>query len=88
MTEATGYTDSLGVEILIGDRVTITSWGHPVRLTDCGRTAVVEGLNQAGNLRLSNEYGIDQIARGRGVRPGYVLVARRDGAQGHEGNAR
>lgn len=84
----TGHTDSLGVEILVGDTVTVASWGSPVRLTDTGRRATVTGVNRAGNLTLdTHDNSADPIANGRGVRPGYVLVARRDGAQGHEGNA-
>lgn len=84
----TGYTDTLGVEVLVGDTVTITAWGAPVRLTDTGRRATVTGVNRAGNLTLDGGplHAHDPIANGRGVRPGYVTVARRDGAPGHEGN--
>ena len=83
----TGYTDSLGVDILVGDTVTSSSWGAPVRLTDTGRRATVIGVNRAGNLVLDDpSEPLNPIAGGRGVRPGYVLVARRDGERGHEGN--
>lgn len=87
----TGRDDTLGVRIMVGDVVTITAWGAPVRLIDTGRRAQITGVNRAGNLILdSAPFGDahDPIARGRAVRPGYVAVARRDGAPGHEGNAR
>lgn len=85
----TGYTDSLGTDILIGDTVVIASWGAPVRLCDTGRRAVVTGVNRAGNLVLDSAAGgnaHDPIANGKGVRPGHCIVARRDGEPGYEGN--
>lgn len=85
---ATGLTDSLGVEFLIGDTVTVSAWGGSVRLADTGRRAVVTGVTAARNLVLDTlqAFGDDPIANGRSVRPGCLLVARRDGTPGHEGN--
>lgn len=79
-------TDTLGVTILAGDTVTVIAWGSPVRLTDTGRRATVTGITRAGNVQLADDPYGDHIARGRAVSPGMLAVARRDGAQGHEGN--
>lgn len=84
---ATGLTDSLGVEFLIGDTVTVSAWGGSVRLGDVNRRAVVVGVTAARNLVLETLQAFgDPIANGRSVRPGCLLVARRDGTLGHEGN--
>lgn len=77
----TGHTDSLGVEILVGDTVTVASWGDGVRLADVGHRFLVTGLSRAKNLTHDTD-----VADGRAVRPGNVLVARRDGTPGHQGN--
>ena len=82
-------TDSLGVEFRVGDTVTVSAWGAPVRLIDTGRRAEVAGFTRSGNIRLREltpAAAADPIARGLAVRPGCLLVARRDGAPGHEGN--
>lgn len=79
-------TDTLGVTIEVGDTVTVTSWGAPVRLVDTGRRALVVGFTRSGNVHLLAEYS-DAIANGRAVSPGMLAVARRDGQPGHEGNA-
>jgi len=79
--------DTLGVPVLIGDTVTVTAWGDPVRLVDVGRTARVVAVNRHGRLSLDCGTDPDPIARGRAVSPGCLAVARRDGKAGHEGNA-
>lgn len=81
--------DALNVEILPGDTVTVIAYGAPVRLIDTGRRATVSGFTASGNIRLAETGAAawDPIARGRAVRPGVLAVARRDGAQGYEGNA-
>jgi hypothetical protein len=81
-------TDCLGVEILPGDTVMVSSWGGNVRLTDVGRSAAVTGFTAAGNVRLDDARGegVGFIARGTAVRPACLIVARRDGQPGHEGN--
>jgi hypothetical protein len=79
--------DTLGVFILPGDTVRVIAWGAPVRVTDVGAVARVVGFTRAGNVRLDCGSNPDPIARGRAVSPGYLAVARRDGAPGHEGNA-
>jgi hypothetical protein len=86
--EPLGQVDCLGVVILRGDIVRVTSWGHPVRLTDTGRVARVLGVNSRGRIVLVREGATDPdpIARGRAVDPGMLAVARRDGQPGHEGN--
>lgn len=79
--------DNFGVEIVPGDTVTVIAWGAPVRLIDTGRRAKVAGLTARGNVILgAQDNDHDPIARGLSVRPGYLAVARRDGAMGHEGN--
>lgn len=80
--------DTLGVEIVVGDRVRVTGWGAPVRLADVGRAADVVGFTRAGNVVLSDAHtAYDPIARGRAVSPGMLGVLRRDGAfDGYEGN--
>ncbi len=84
----TGVTDSLGVEFRVGDWVTISAWGHPVRLADVGREAQVLGFSPTHRLVLdSTVYAPDLIARGRAVPASCALVQRRDGRRGHEGNA-
>lgn len=84
---STTPTDTLGVPVGIGDTVTVTSWGAPVRLVDTGRKAKVVGFTRTGNVVLEDlDHPHDPIARGRAVRPGYLAVARRDGLPGHEGN--
>lgn len=81
--------DNLGVEFRVGDTVVVSAWGAPVRLTDTGRRATVIGFTPAGNVRLDGApfgHAHDPIAGGRAVRPGCLIVARRDGASGYEGN--
>lgn len=78
--------DTLGVPIHVYDRVTVTAWGHPIRLADTGRTAVVVGFTAHRNVKLAAD-GDDPIARGRAVSPGCLAVTRRDGQPGYEGNA-
>lgn len=77
--------DTFGVQIQPGDVVTVIAYGAPVRLVDTGRRATVTGFTHLGNVVLDDPHS-DPIARGRAVRPGLLAVARRDGAQGHEGN--
>ena len=85
-------TDSLGVEIRVGDVVRVLAWGAPVRLTDTGRTAVVEGFTAHGNVCLAvSAHDSDPIARGRAVSPGCLGVLDRSDrhnpvAAGYEGN--
>lgn len=86
MTTTTTIADSLGTEILIGDTVIINAWGAPVRLIDTGKRARVTAITPRGNLILDDLGHPEGIANGRSVRPGYVAVARRDGAPGLEGN--
>lgn len=81
MSTKTGFTDSLGVEILVGDTVTVSGWGWNVRLADVGHRFVVTGVTWAGNLTHDSD-----VADGFTVHPSCVLVARRDGSTGHEGN--
>jgi hypothetical protein len=71
-------TDALGVTLRVGDTVTVLHWGGNVRLSDCGRRAVLRGWNRANFLILD---GFD-----KGVPTHAVAVARRDGLPGHEGN--
>jgi hypothetical protein len=80
-------TDTLGVPIVIGDTVTVTAYGSPIRLIDTGRRATVTGFTRTGNVTLLDPTP-DPVARGRAVRPGCLAVARRDGTPGHEGNVR
>jgi len=79
---STGLRDNLGVDILVGDRVMVTSWGGRIRLNDVRRVVVVRGRTPRGNLRH------DCIAPGdlATLPPGYVQVMRRDGTRGFEGN--
>jgi hypothetical protein len=87
-------TDALGVDARVGDTVTIGVWGgHGVRKMDVGRRAVVEGFGRPrpdGTARLILAHPGDgepsPIARGEHEPVTYVLVARRDGQPGHEGN--
>ena len=87
-------TDNFGVAIEVGDAVRILSWGAPVRLIDCGRTADVVGFTRTGNVILDGApYGhaVDRIAGGRAVRPGHLGVLDRSDkdnpyAAGYEGN--
>ena len=81
----TAPKDTLGVEFRVGDVVTVTAWGHPVRLVDTGRTATVTGFTASGRVKLDDPVS-DPIARGRAVPGSCLAVARRDGATGHEGN--
>jgi hypothetical protein len=74
--------DALGVEVRVGDTVTVTAWGAPVRLSDVGRRSEVTGATAQGRLVLLD----GDIAGGRAVPVSCVLVARRDGQPGHEGN--
>lgn len=80
--------DSLGVEIREGDTVMVVHHGYGISLNDCGRKVRVVGFTPQGNLKFeddpSNLYS--PTAGGRALRPGCVLVARRDGQPGHEGN--
>lgn len=82
----TGCDDTLGVRIMVGDTVRVTSWGAPIRLADVGRTAQVRGVTRRRRLILADTDPVDPIARGGAVSPGCVAVARRDGTPGHEGN--
>ena len=88
-------TDNFGIAIEVGDVVRVLAWGAPVRLTDCGRTAVVSGFTSAGNVVLApgllDRRPIDQIAAGRAVGPGYLGVLDRSDRDnpahaGYEGN--
>lgn len=85
-------TDALGVAIEVGDRVRVLAWGAPLRLTDTGRTALVEGFTSHGNVRLAvSPHDSDPIARGRAVSPGCLGVLDRSDkdnpvAAGYEGN--
>lgn len=81
MSKSTGTKDTLGVEILVGDTVTVTSWGWNVRLADTGRRFTVTGVTWAKNLTHDTD-----VAAGYTVHPSCVAVARRDGQPGHEGN--
>ena len=92
-TSAQAVRDNFGVEIAVGDRIRILSWGAPVRLTDCGRTAVVTGFTRTGNVVLDGApfgYDVDLIAGGRAVRPGHLGVLDRSDndnfTAGYEGN--
>jgi hypothetical protein len=80
-------SDNLGVEFQIGDTVRVSGYGDGVRLTDCGRFATVIGFTPRGNVRIDTAapHG-DPIANGRPVRPAYLMVLRRDGQPGLEGN--
>jgi len=78
----TTLTDALDVTIRIGDRVRVISWGGTVRLADCGALAAVTGFTSRGNI----EHDSADVANGRAIKPGCLAVARRDGANGHEGN--
>ena len=79
---ATTPTDTLGVEIRVGDTVLVTGWGWNVRLNDTGHRFVVTGVTWAGNLTHDSD-----VADGYSVKPTCVAVVRRDGAKGLEGNA-
>lgn len=74
-------TDSLGVEIRVGDRVRVLAWGAPIRLVDCGSTATVMGINRNGNVQHDTD-----LANGSAMSPGCLGVLRRDGGSGYEGN--
>lgn len=82
MTGGTAY-DSLGVRIEAGDRVVVNSWGGNVRLTDVGRTGVVQVVGRVRPV-IDWDSKVDQ-PRGN-VRPRNLAVLRRDGAAGLEGN--
>lgn len=75
-------TDALGVVVLVGDVVRVTSWGGRVRLIDVGGLATVTGFTPRGGL----VHDSDDIANGQPLRPASVSVCRRDGLSGHEGN--
>jgi hypothetical protein len=80
--------DNLGVTFEVGDRVTVVGYGYGVRLADTGRTGIVTGFTR-GRVRLDTVNALgDPIARGKAVHPSCILVARRDGAPGHQGNVR
>lgn len=74
--------DTLGVTIRIGDRARVTSCGWAARLVDCGARVTVTGFTARGNV----EHSSADVANGRAIKPGCLAVARRDGANGHEGN--
>lgn len=76
-----GRKDSLGVEIEVGDTVTVIAYGWKTRLADTGRRFTVIGRTHLGNLTHDTD-----VANGHAVRPECVAVARRDGQFGHEGN--
>lgn len=81
MNIAPTITDGLGVEILIGDIVTIIGWGWNVRLSDVGHKTTITGITWARNLQHDTD-----DADGYTLHPSCVAVARRDGKPGHEGN--
>ena len=89
-----GPRDNFGVSIEVGDVVRILSWGAPVRLIDCGRSAEVVGFTRTGNVVLDGApfgHAVDRIANGRAVRPGHLGVLDRSDrdnrvAAGYEGN--
>ena len=74
--------DALGVEIQVGDTVTVVHYGYSARLMDTGRRVTVTGFTRAGNVTHDDP----KVANGRALRPGCLAVARRDGEPGHEGN--
>jgi hypothetical protein len=74
-------TDTFGVEIKVGDRVRVLSWGAPIRLVDCGLTATVMGFTLKGNVQHDTT-----LANGSAMSPGCLGVLRRDGGEGYEGN--
>ncbi len=77
----TGVTDRLNVPINVGDTVMVTAWGGHVRLTDVRESFRVTGITARRNLMHDTD-----VANGRAIGPGYVIVLRRDGAPGFEGN--
>jgi hypothetical protein len=81
-------TDSLGVEIRVGDRVRVLAYGAPVRRDDVGQVRTVKGFSPRGNVSLARlPYEWDPVAGGRNVSPGMLGVLRRDGTfDGYEGN--
>jgi hypothetical protein len=88
---STAITDALGVTFEVGDTVTVAGYGYGVRLTDCGRRVTVIGFTRAGNVvhdggMAHGANPLDLVANGRAIRPACILVARRDGEPGHEGN--
>ena len=74
------FKDTLGVEILPVDTVTVTAYGCGGRVADCGRLAAVAGF---GRSRVIIEFTDGEK---RAIGPGCLAVRRRDGKKGHEGN--
>lgn len=83
--------DSLGVEIRVGDTLTVIGYGWAVRLVDTGRRVTCIGFTRGGNVVHDGgvSHGanpLDLVADARAIRPTCLAVARRDGFPGHEGN--
>lgn len=84
--------DTLGVDIEVGDILTVVGYGWSVRLSDTGRRVTCTGFTRAGNVLHDGGMAhganpLDLVANARAIRPGCLAVARRDGQPGHEGNA-
>lgn len=66
--------DGFGIDIRVGDRVRVKSYGYGARLADCGRVGVVKGFARS---RVVVDFGRDEVANIGGVNLG---ILRRDGS--------
>lgn len=80
--EPLSVTDSLGVQIRVGDRVRVIHYGYSVAAMDVNEVVTVTGLTPRRNVKHDSA----TVARGEAIRPGCLAVLHRGGEVGLEGN--
>lgn len=79
-TTGTGLIDTFNMEIHVGDRVRLTSYGWNARLIDVGSVVTITGATRHGTLTHDSE----EVASGKPLRGACVGILTETG--GYRGN--